>query len=117
MMDINKQLSDSIESGTGTSDLEAPYSLAARQSAVCIGSLFAGIFNQDKCLPVKYCPITIELELVNSCGDSARADGSQILSINNAQLKCDMVTLDSQLDISYAEHLLSGTSIPISYTS
>jgi hypothetical protein len=117
MMDKNKQLNDSIESWTGTSSLEAPQILALSSSAVCLGSLFAGIFNQDKYLPVKYCPITIELELVNTYGDSARAAGSQLWSIEDVQLKCDMVTLDSQLDNSYAEHLLSGKSIPISYTS
>ena len=65
MMDKNKQLNDSIESWTGTNDLNAPQQLGASSSAICIGSLFAGIFNQDKYLPVKYCPITIELELVN----------------------------------------------------
>ena len=117
MMDKNKQLNDSIESWTGTTSLDTPQTLGAGSSAVCIGSLFAGIFNQDKYLPVKYCPITIELELVNNYSDSARAAGSQLWSINDVQLKCDMVTLDSQLDNSYAEHLLSGKSIPISYTS
>ena len=117
MMDKNKQLNDSIESWTGTNSLDTPQILALSSSAVCFGSLFAGIFNQDKYLPVKYCPITIELELANNYSDSARAGGSQLWSIEDVQLKCDMVTLDSQLDNSYAEHLLSGKSIPISYTS
>ena len=117
MMDKHKQLNDSIESWTGTDDLNTPVLLGAGSSAVCMGSLFAGIFNQDKYLPVKYCPITIELELVNQYSDSARADMSQLWSIEDVQLKCDMITLDNQLDNSYAEHLLSGKSIPISYTS
>ena len=117
MMDKNKQLNDSIESWGGTYDLNTPQHLAANSYAVCLGSLFAGIFNQDKYLPVKYCPITIELELVNNYSDSARAGGSQLWSLEDVQLKCDMVTLDSQLDNSYAEHLLAGKSIPISYTS
>ena len=117
MMDKNKQLNDSIESWTGTTSLDTPATLGSNSQAVCLGSLFAGIFNQDKYLPVKYCPITIELELVNTYGDSVRSGGSQLWSIEDVQLKCDMVTLDSQLDNSYAEHLLSGKSIPISYTS
>jgi hypothetical protein len=117
MMDKNKQLNDSIESWTGTTALDAPQQLPFGTKAICMGSLFAGIFNQDKYLPVKYCPITIELELVNQFSDSARSGGSQLWSISDVQLKCDMVTLDSQLDNSYAEHLLSGKSIPISYTS
>ena len=117
MMDKHKQLNDSIESWTGTDDLDTPALLGATSSAVCMGSLFAGIFNQDKYLPVKYCPITIELELVNQYSDSARTDTSQLWSIEDVQLKCDMITLDNQLDNSYAEHLLIGKSIPISYTS
>jgi len=52
MMDKNKQLNDSIESWTGTNALDTPHLLAHGQSIVCIGSLFAGIFNQDKYLPV-----------------------------------------------------------------
>ena len=118
MMDKEKQKNDSNESWGGTSDLTAtPLALAHEQEIICVGSLFSGIFNQDKYLPVKYCPITIELELVNNHADSARSTGSQQWSIHDVQLKCDMVTLDSQLDNSYAEHLLSGKSIPISYTS
>ena len=117
MMDKEKQKNDSIESWTGTADLKAPPAITTGSTVICMGSLFAGIFNQDKYLPVKYCPITIELELVNQYSDSVRATGSQLWSISDVQLKCDMVTLDSQLDNSYAEHLLSGKSIPISYTS
>ena len=117
MMNKNKQLNDAIESWRGTHNLNSPIVLPAQESVVCMGSLFAGIFNQDKYLPVKYCPITIELELVNQYSDSTRAGKSQLWSIEDVQLKCDMVTLDSQLDNSYAEHLLAGKSIPISYTS
>ena len=118
MMDKEKQKNDCNESWSGTLDLtQAPLALGHGKEIVCLGSLFSGIFNQDKYLPVKYCPITIELELVNNYADSARSSGSQLWSINDVQLKCDMVTLDSQLDNSYAEHLLSGKSIPIAYTS
>ena len=120
MMDKEKQKNDANESWSGASDLAAaPTTLSANKEIVCVGSLFAGIFNQDKYLPVKYCPITIELELVNHYGDAARQDttNSQSWTMTDVQLKCDMVVLDSQLDNSYAEHLLAGKSIPISYTS
>ena len=73
MMDKEKQKNDANESWGGSADLAAtPATLAANKEIVCVGSLFAGIFNQDKYLPVKYCPITIELELVNHYGDAAR---------------------------------------------
>ena len=42
--------------------------------------LMSGLFNQSKWLPIRYCPITLELELVNSAVDAvvnpADGDGS-----------------------------------------
>ena len=40
-------------------------------SKVTVGFKFlSGLFNQDKYLPIRYCPITIELELVNTYTDA-----------------------------------------------
>ena len=36
-------------------------------------------------------------------------------SIQNVEVKCDVVTLDNALNNSYTEHLLSGKSLPINY--
>ena len=33
------------------------------------------------------------------------------------EVKCDLITLDNALDNSYAEHLLSGKSLPINYNT
>ena len=82
----------------------------------------SGLLNQNKMLPIRYAPITIELELVDSMADpiystfkaSPGANDitdtitSQLWSINNVQVKVDMCTLDNALDNSYAQHLLSG---------
>jgi hypothetical protein len=38
-------------------------------------------------------------------------------SITNVQVKVDVCTLDNALDNSYAQHLLSGKSLPISYNT
>ena len=35
--------------------------------------------------------------------------------IEDANLTCDLCTLDNSLDNSYAEHLLSGKSLPINF--
>ena len=92
----------------------------------------SGLFNQPKMLPIRYMPITIELELVhdntepivsattvgvNNFDVSTDASGNTSLlwQIMNVQVKCDVVTLDNQLDNSYAEHLLSGKPLPINY--
>jgi hypothetical protein len=94
-----------------------------------------GIFNQEKYLPVRYAPITIELELVNSFedigiwpnnaadeGDNPNTDWfddncSKEWKVIQVQVKCDVCTLDNALDNEYAQHLLSGKSLPISYST
>ena len=92
----------------------------------------SGLFNQPKMLPIRYMPITIELEIVHDntepvvSNSSPGTDGFDITNnvtgntstswqIQNVQVKVDVVTLDNQLDNSYAEHLLSGKALPINY--
>jgi len=90
----------------------------------------SGILNQGKMMPIRYAPITIELELVSdsdqpviSSGygtgakDFTAANTSVKWHIENAQVKVDLCTLDNALDNSYAQHLLSGKSLPISYNT
>ena len=81
-------------------------------------------------IPLRYAPVTIELELVDSARepifDSVTgagglnievANSSYNWSINNVQVKTDVCVLDNALDNSYAQHLLSGKSLPISYNT
>jgi hypothetical protein len=86
----------------------------------------SGLLNQPKFLPIRQCPITIEIELVNQLTDpviTARAGGatdqikyaSSSWQIQNVQIKADLLTLDNSLDNEYAQHLLQGKSLPISY--
>ena len=89
----------------------------------------SGLLNQNKMMPLRYAPLTIELELVDDAtepiwstyvagtGAIAAANNSTTWSINNVQVKVDMCTLDNALDNSYAQHLLSGKSLPISYNT
>jgi hypothetical protein len=89
----------------------------------------SGLLNQNKMMPIRYAPVTIELELVddatepiwsnNTAGTNAivNSNNSLVWSINNVQVKVDMCTLDNALDNSYAQHLLSGKSLPISYNT
>jgi hypothetical protein len=100
-----------------------------------------GLFEQNKMLPLRYMPITIELELVSTPdepmlsffrsyeiglevmstgvdGFSGSTNPSDInWQIENVEAKCDLLTLDSQLDNSFAEHLLGGGSLPINYNT
>ena len=82
-----------------------------------------GIFNQEKLLPLRYCPLQIELELVNNAADAViegsynqqMHDSNSIIS--DVQCKCDLLTFDNALDSEYASHLLSGKSLPINFST
>jgi len=96
-----------------------------------------GILSQNKMLPLRYAPITLELELVDDATEPILSNFTQNpdlivnghdynfkdsntslkWSISNVQVKCDVCTLDNALDNSYAQHLLSGKSLPISYNT
>ena len=41
---------------------------------------------------------------------------STLWSITEPQIKCDVVTLDNQLDNEYTDHLMQGKSLTISQT-
>ena len=92
----------------------------------------SGLLNQPKYLPLRYMPLTLEFELVNNPLDpivdptststefiaqtpTVAGNTSISWSILNVMVKCDMCTLDNALDNSYAQHLLSGKSLPINY--
>jgi hypothetical protein len=97
------------------------------QSQTVLFKPLSGILNQNKMIPVRYCPITIELELVHDSnhpivsyltgGEFSVTNTSTKWQIQNVQVKCDMCTLDNALDNSYAEHLLSGRALPINYNT
>ena len=93
--------------------------------------LLSGLFNQPKYLPLKYMGnVTIELELVMNANDPVVTPGvaepagvfttantSSDWSIENVQLKCDMVHLDSGLQNNYDDHVLKGGKLPIHYNT
>ena len=78
-----------------------------------------GLFNEEKLIPLRYCPIQIELELVNSQADAVTTEPAEGFQngvnwdISDIQCKCDLLELDSSLSNGYASHLLSGKNIPI----
>ena len=83
-----------------------------------------GIFNQEKLTPLRYCPMQIELELVNSQADAVYLETSEggfqngaNWDISDIQRKCDLLELDSSLSDEYASHLLSGKTLPINFNT
>ena len=82
---------------------------------VCFTPL-SGLLSQDKFLPIRYCPIQLEFELVNLAidvvhGSEWNIGKSESFLINDVQLKCDLVQLDNSLDNEYAQHLFYQENI------
>ena len=90
----------------------------------------SGLLNCGKLLPLRYCPITIELELCSSSSDPvishledtfaptlADATYSTDWQIENPCVKVDICVLDNALNNEYAALLLSGKALPINYSS
>ena len=77
--------------------------------------LLSGLLNQSKMIPLRVAPIEIELELVSDALDAIYCIGTASWTITDVQLKCDLCTLDNELENSYSKHLLSGQSLPINY--
>ena len=105
------------------------------QSCTVLFKPLSGLFSQPKYLPLRYMPITIELELVDNMNDPIvytaavapnpiidptlfyTSNTSMLWQIDNVQAKMDLITLDTALENSYAQHLLSGKTIPINYNT
>ena len=72
---------------------------------------FSGLLTtSDKYLPVKYTPLALELSLVSSA-DEAFEGTNPAVTLSDAQLKADLVTLDNSLDNGYASHLLEAKTL------
>ena len=79
-----------------------------------------GIFQQTKYLPLRYCPLEIELELTDQYEPIIKplastqftpTNTSELWKLQNCMVKMDLCTLDNALDNSYVNHLLSGKSL------
>jgi hypothetical protein len=116
------------------------FSPSIPQSASRIVSfpLLCGLMNQTKKLPLKFLQgLQIELEIVNQYEDCVlkkvvvATDADQKIkdavgtqentstqwTISEAVIHCDVLTLDTQLDNEYTEHLMSGKGLPIAFSS
>ena len=94
-----------------------------------------GLFNQFKYIPLKACPLVLELELVSNFTDcivspdvstdfpdvestpNTHRSTSGEYELNNCFLQCDVVSLDNDLHNRYVSHLLDGKELPITYNT
>ena len=95
-----------------------------RYSKTVLSKPMLGILAQEKLIPLRFCPITIELELVSDAADCVfvgrhgndnTCDANW--NISDIQCKMDLLTLDSSLQNEYSSHLLSGKTLPINFSS
>jgi hypothetical protein len=70
------------------------------------------IFSQENKLPIRYCPIQLEFELVGLASDavqgvdSTTGHTSESFLIDNVHLKFGLFQPDNSLDNEYAQHLI-----------
>ena len=88
--------------------------------------ILCGILQQDKCLPLRYCNLQLEFELVDNIADVMVESGalpsgvtgqSTNWHVQDVFITADLLTLDSGLDAEFANHLMKGKSLNLCYTS
>ena len=87
-----------------------------------------GLFAQTKYLPLRFCPIEIELELAD-VGDPIVLGNETLLDeftatntsekwkLENCMVKVDICSLDNALDNSYVSHLMSGKTMNVVFNT
>lgn len=103
-------------------------SIDGGSSRTCSFKPLFGVLNQPKYIPLAWAPLTFEFEFCNTATDPilgpgplgnayVSTDTSTSWQIQDVRVVCDVVTLDSALQNSYAEHVLSGKALPINYST
>ena len=80
--------------------------VAGHEKVVCLTPM-SGLLSQEIHLPIRYCPLQVELEIVGRANE-AFGGTDPAFTLSDVQLKVDLVTLDNSVDKEYAQHLLSG---------
>lgn len=121
---------DTNGQSSGIIDITTVTGIKTTQGQTVLFKPLFGLLNQNKMIPLRYCPLTIELELVNDflspivsfqtgtvANQFSATNTSLVWNITNVQAKADICTLDNSLDNSYSEHLLQGKSLPINFNT
>jgi hypothetical protein len=91
--------------------------IAGGQSLTVMHRLHLSLLNSGKLIPVKYCPLEIELSLLNNVTDwlNPANTGSQVFELHNIQILADSYQLDESVLASFYNALLKNRvlSIPL----
>jgi hypothetical protein len=80
-----------------------------------------GLFKQSTYIPLKACPLTLELELIQTAAEGlwdtvGTTTRSTDFALSDVQLKLDTVQLRPDMHEQINQHLLSGQPMPIHFT-
>ena len=92
-----------------------PCMIAPNGSLTVMSRLLCGLIRADKLIPLRVCPVTIELTMADA-NEAFNGDDnhSKSYSFNNACVLCDMITLDANVQNSYMQSLLAGHALAVS---
>lgn len=123
----DRRVDDSVEGFgiAGTSgaqvqldNIDVQEEIAAGETKKVTVHLLSGLLACSKLIPLRSCPITIEAHLGPATQNMQRGTGkSTTWSVQNAELKCSVVSLDSVMDSQFSAHLLSGRSLYLPFSS
>ena len=139
LLQTKEQREQEIQESTGGNPLylsEMDYKYTTNSVGVSSYSTYmfkpmCGLFTQKKYIPLRYCPIEIELELADTnepinflpliTDTTANIDWttnvSSLWELFNCVCKCDVCTIDNEMDNEFASVLLSGKSLTITFNS
>jgi hypothetical protein len=85
----------------------------------CVHRLHLSILNSGTLLPIKYCPIEIELSLLNNVTDwlNPANNGSQIFELQNIQILADSFQLDEAVQSSFYSALFQSRVLSVPVTN
>ena len=118
-----RQAENAVEGWGSSSTLDSPSTLQHPLQPLSIGGgasrrvlmqLLCPFFSQGKMLPLSLLgSLVLELELDDA--DMCFSGSGTNWSLVRPMILCDVVQVDPQLSNSFAQHLLSGKELPISY--
>jgi hypothetical protein len=114
----DKPLNDAIE-GFGGTITSTPTSLGAGAERVVTFTPFLGFKIKTHIYQSAIVLFNLNLNLYHLLATQIRTAGnaSSTFTISDAELTCDVITLDNALDNEHVSHLISGRSLPINLSS
>ena len=93
-----------------------PGMIGPNSQYTCVQRLLTGMVKSNKLVPLRVCPLTYELTM-EVPALFADPTYSQAYTLTNCYILCDLITLDSSIQNSYMQKLLSGAALAMTIPS